>query len=163
MNEEEKEKESETCVNQQPNIIDELESYGNLQTLWHVNRDGDKHFVECPDCHTTDLNAVRLFGCKKCHTRFTVYAEDGIDSIRVYTQLSAIRSGGEPIKIVGKEKSTYFQQILYPRNYNKIEKIKQKWPEANIQIFVPDLRKNGMDAHSHEFYKRFVLLPLNRP
>ena len=59
--------------------ITELEGYGYLQTLWIVNRDGDRYYIECPDCHTTNLNNIRLFGCKSCHTRFTIYGEDGID------------------------------------------------------------------------------------
>ena len=119
--------EENTCSEPKKDIIEELKSYGNLQDLWYVNRDGDKFFIECPECHTTDLNAIRLFGCKSCHTRFHVYGEDGISSTCLYTQMSAARRyGKDPITVVSLQKNDYFKHILYGRNSNKKEEFKNR-------------------------------------
>lgn len=155
--------EETTCEQGRKEIIEELESYGNLQHFWYANRDGDKYFIECPECHQTNLNAIRLFGCTSCHTRFTVYPEDGISMTCLYTEMHSVRRcGKEPITVVSlNKKDAYFRQILYGRNSGKKEEIIEKCPGSEIKEFKPDLQKNGKDAHGHEPYKRYILIPID--
>lgn len=119
-------------------IVEELESYGHYQHLWIVNRDGDKFYIECPDCHNTDLTSKRIYGCTKCHTQFTVHPEDGTSYQTLITEMGPSR-GREEIKIIGKGQDSYFKQVLYPRNYSKIDEIKKSWPNAHITTLSNDL------------------------
>lgn len=144
---------------QKRTITEELEAYGNHQSLWYVNRDGDKCYIECPDCHNMDLTSLRVLGCSYCHTRFTVYPEDGIRYQSLVTEMGRCSAGGE-LRIVGKEKDAHFKQILYPRNYEKAAEIVQMWPHAEIVTLQRDLQKDGKDAHGHALYKKYVLIPI---
>ena len=114
-------------------IVEEIDGYSESQELMTVNRDGDKFYIECPECHSTDLDKQRIFGCKDCHTRFTVYLEDGFDSIDVDTDFGSLGSY-EGIKVValkGDDSGFGDYKVLHGRNQRDgvLEEIRKKYPK----------------------------------
>lgn len=143
-------------------VVKEIENYNHRATLLIVDRDGENFFIECPDCHSTDLNSMRLISCKKCHTHFTLYFEDGFKDQDVFTDGYPV-SDREKVKIIAlKGKNDYFKHILYPKydNDGDLKKLKDKYPEMRIITIYRDLH-NGKDAHQHQKYKKYALIPLN--
>ena len=151
----------ETSESHRKDINEELESYQNDQDLFVVNREGDKYYIECPECHSTNIQSRRFFSCCKCHTHFQAYLEDGFSIHRVLMQGGSINTN-EEIKLVYLKPSDYFCHIIYGRNDRPeiIDKIKAKHPEAKIVKIARDLRR-GKDAHGHSRYNRFVMIPLS--
>lgn len=155
----------ETCCEQQKPrlaIVDEVKGYSQTQTVHVVNRDGDLYFIECPECHTTDINAQRIFGCRKCHVRFCVYAEDGISSFCVQTESGTVTPFDKKIKILQLKKGDYFHKNHLPRNDGQMSTLKAAFPEMKVITLYRDFQKeSGKDAHGHERYRRYALIPLN--
>jgi hypothetical protein len=81
-------------------LAEELESYKNRQKIHAADRDGDLYVIECPDCGSTDLNVARFFGCKKCHTRFSVYTEDGLREFELETGFGEARVYDEGLNMI---------------------------------------------------------------
>ncbi len=160
-----KEGTTENCCEQQASRIDivtEVKGYHQTQHVYTVNRDGDLFFIECPECHTTDINAVRVFGCRKCHTRFSLYAEDGIDSLCVETESGTVTPSDNEIKLLQLKKGDYFLKNHLPRNDGQIATLKAAFPEMKVIKLHRDFnKKSGKDAHDHERYRRYALIPLN--
>ena len=155
--------ETETC-NSAPSktIAEELEGYGQQQKLIVVDRDGDRFYVECPSCHSTDLNTRRLLSCRSCHTHFQPYYEDGCDTFYVDTDSGTINGYGNEISIVELHKGAYFKKILHGRNNNQetLDELRKVYPDMKIIRLGRDLR-DGKDCHGHSEYKRFALIPLD--
>lgn len=147
-----------TC---QPGIVHELENYHYRQTLVTVNRDGDRYYVECPQCHSTDLNTQRITSCRRCHTHFTFHSEDGVANIKVQADFSSISAGGEVTLLQLGGSKDYFYRELLPRNSKCIDDLRQTYPNLKVTRLHRDLQEDGKDAHSHAPYKRFVLVPLD--
>jgi nitrate/TMAO reductase-like tetraheme cytochrome c subunit len=134
-----------------------------MQKLTIINRDGDNFFVECPNCHSTDLNGQRILSCRSCHTHFQPYYEDGCTTFNVETDHGTI-SANDVISVIGlKGKDDYFKKILHGRNdyEEKLNKLKEKYPNLKVIRIYRDLQKNGKDSHGHERYRRFALIPLD--
>jgi len=153
---------NEKCERSQHDVdvIKEIEDYNIPHKIHTVNRDGDKFFITCPECDNMDLTSLTVLGCKRCHTQFTLYFEDGYDTIDFDSA-----SIGNPsyfdnklklIELDGKKR-----KVLYGRNNQKIDDIKSKYPNAKIVTLCKDLQKDGKDAHGHGKYKRYALIPLN--
>lgn len=149
-------KETEQCKPQQT-IKEELGSYDEKHSLFVANRDGDLYYVECPECSGTDLTQFRLLGCKRCHTRFSVYFEDGFKSFEV--QADGNISSYDKLKLVqpDPQDSSYF--IWHGRNADRIEELKSHYPMAKVITLLKDY-KNGKDGHGHEEYSKYVLIPI---
>lgn len=143
-------------------IASELESYGQLQDLIIIDRDGDKFYVECPSCHSTELNTMRIVSCKHCHSHFVPYYEDGCSTLKIFTDMGSLGNYDE-LAVISLEKDSYFKHILHGRNDKKscIDKLKEKYPFMKIMRIRKDLGKDGKDAHGHSKYKRFALIPLD--
>lgn len=141
-------------------IVEELESYGRTQDLHIVNRDGDQFYIECPECHGTELTTSRTFGCKNCHTQFTLYLEDGYKSLRVLSEIGSVGSYDD-VKLINLRGNDYFNHELYGRNDHPhtIEEIKKTYPDAKVIRIGKDLH-DGKDAHGHAEYKKFVIIPV---
>ena len=152
----------ETTQGQRKSIVEEIEGYGNRQDLVVIDRDGDKYFAECPSCHSTDLNGQRLLSCRTCHTHFQPYYEDGVSFYRVDTEHGSI-SNNEEIKLIELKPDAYFKKILYGRNDypERLEELKEKYPNLKVLKIARDLQKDGKDAHGHHNYKRYALIPLD--
>ena len=142
-------------------VVSEIESYGQHQSILTVNRDGDKFYIECPECHSTDLNSKRIISCRSCHTHFSVYLEDGFRSISVLTSFGTIGSYKEAIKLMELKPGDYFKVNLLGRNESRLNKIKEKYPDMKVIKLYRDLQKNGKDAHDHAKYKRYAIIPLD--
>lgn len=153
------------CESSKPrkSIVEEVEDYSHGERLMIVNRDGDEYYIECPECHSSSLNAQHIFGCKKCFTRFQLYLEDGFSQEMVETEFNGISSGlnGE-IKVIELKPDAYFKKILYGRNDypETIDELREKYPDLKIKTYKRDLR-DGNDAHGHGKYKRYALIPLD--
>ncbi len=143
-------------------LIDEIEGYGQHQSIYAANRDGDLFYIECPSCHSTDLNTKRIMSCRKCHTHFSLYLEDGFQTFPAITQSGSINPlhGGNEIKLAKLKPGDYFLTNILGRNVTRIDELKAKYPDLKIVKLGRDL-SNGTDAHGHAEYKRFVLIPLD--
>lgn len=137
-------------------IIGELNSYGQHQALYVINRDGDLFYAQCPKCKSTDLKRRTFLGCKSCFTNFQPYYEDGLKYYPVLTEFSKL-SAGDKITLVRLK--AHFWNPIYGRNENSIKTIKEKVPDAKIITIPPDYR-NGKDAHGHSNYSKFLIIPL---
>lgn len=135
----------------------ELDSYGNSQTLHTVNRDGDHHFIECPECHSTDLKKRTLFACRDCMTHFSVHEEDGLSRFPLFTEMGSLKADKE-ITVVMMDGDDFFWYPIYGRNSGRIDELKEFNPQ--FRKIIKDLRK-GSDAHGHSRYKRFAIIPLD--
>jgi len=153
----------EATSSERKGIIEEIESYSHAQTLLAINRDGDKYYVECPSCNSTSLNKNTLLSCKTCHTHFQPYYEDGLISYNVDTESNGINGSMGEIKILEVKPDAYFKQILLGRNDypEHLEKLREKYPDMKVIKLSKDLQPDGKDAHGHEKYKRYALIPLD--
>lgn len=141
-------------------IVSEIEGYGQQQSISTVNRDGDLFYIECPECHSTDLNSKRIISCKSCHTHFSIYLEDGFKSISVLTEHGTIGNHKEVIKLMELKPGDYSKVNLLGRNEGRLNEIKEKYPDMKVIKLYKDLQKNGKDAHYHDEYKRYAIIPL---
>lgn len=143
-------------------LVEEIEGYGQHQDILTANRDGDLFYIECPTCHSTDLNTKRIVSCRDCHTHFSLYFEDGLKSFPTITQSGAIAPmhGGVEIKLLKLKPGDYFLTNVLGRNAAHIDELKTKYPDLKVVKLKRDLH-NGTDAHNHQQYKRFVLIPLD--
>lgn len=143
-------------------IVAEVKSYRQLQDVHAVNRDGDLYFIECPECHTTNVNALKLFGCKSCHTRFSLYGEDGFKSFRVESESGPVSAHSNRIHLLQLKTGDYFVKEHLPRNDGQLGELKKAFPEMKVIELSRDFRSDtGKDAHGHQRYKRYALIPLN--
>lgn len=141
-------------------LLEELKGYGHESTLWVVNRGGDLYFIECPACHSIEVDKEVLFGCRCCKGYFDVNPEDGFRAIRVLTDLGPVRSYDKKIKLIGLKQDPYAHQQVYGRNERKLKELLERCPEAKILIINRDLHA-GRDAHGHSRYNRYALIPLD--
>lgn len=144
-------------------IIKEIESYGQHQDVLTANRDGDLYYIECPSCHSTELNSKRLIACKNCHTHFSVYLEDGFRTFKVITNSGTVSGSDGEIKLLELKPGNYFKVELLGRNnkFSIISNLKKKYPDLKIVTLERDLGEDGKDAHGHSKYKRYALIPLD--
>jgi len=144
-------------------VVKEIEGYGQHQHIFTVNRDGDLYYIECPECHSTALTSKRLLGCKSCHTRFSLYFEDGFRSLSVITNSGTVSGSNGKIKLLELKPKAYFKSQLLGRNDNPkaMSDLKKKYPDLKVIILNKDLQKDGKDAHGHQQYKRYALIPLD--
>jgi len=140
-------------------LAQELEGYHSVQTLITVNRDGDWFYVECPRCHGTDLHRDWYVACRNCHTFFDLNPEDGLKTIQVANQYGHV-SAYEDIKLVKLDPNDDQYKIIYGRNKDRLQELKEKYPNLEIRIMERDLR-NGKDAHGHSQYHRYAVIPLD--
>ena len=150
----------EATTVKEKDIIEEIESYGQHQDIITANRDGDLFYVECPECHSTDLNAKRIIACRKCHTFFSVYFEDGFYRHSVLTEFGSINGYDNKITLLKLKPNDYFKTVLLPRNRKTLSRIKEKYPDLEVIVFYRDLH-DGKDAHGHQKYRRYALVPLD--
>ena len=153
--------EETTSSAKRESLVEEIEKYGNQQNLICANRDGDLYFIECPKCHSTDLNTQRLIGCRYCHTRFSLYFEDGMRIFHLDNEMGTASPSNGRIKIIELKKDDYFSKILLPRNEKRLNELKEKYPDFKVIILNKDLRKDGKDAHGHHKYESFALVPID--
>ena len=137
-------------------ISKELEGYKNNTSLHVVNRDGDLFYIECPNCHNTELISRRFFGCKHCMENFSVYCEDGLKYYSINSDFGSL-SSGDTIKLIRLKRNDYFCVPLYGRNEKRIEELKKEYPDMEIINLYRDLQNDNKDAHSHCEYKRFTI------
>jgi len=145
-------------------IADELGRYGQSQEMSVVNRDGDRYYVECPGCGSTDLKPRRFLACRDCQTCFFVYTEDGLTTYDVLAESKGVRGYGETIRLVKLETNNDFYKVWLPRNIGRFKELQERYPDARVVTLSRDLEKKdgkAMDAHGHEIYRRFVMIPLD--
>jgi len=154
---------NEESTKQDLDIIKEIEGYGQHQDISVVNRDGDLYYIECPECHSTDLTARRLLTCRDCHTTFNLYFEDGYQRFSVITNFGRVDGYNGKMKLMELKPNAYFKTQLLGRNdkATALNEIKKKYPDMKIITLYRDLSKNGKDAHDHAKYKRYALIPLD--
>ena len=151
----------EATQSSRPSLAEELSGYKHTVTLHMADRDGDRYYVECPECHSMrDIRAKRIMACGSCFTHFNLYFEDGHRRIDLTTQDPWI-SGGDEIKVLwtkGKREGTPY--ILYGRNNhkNRLDKLRETYPDMYIETIERDLH-GGMDAHGHERYTTYDVKP----
>ena len=148
----------------QHDVVAEIEGYGNQESIVAINRDGDLFFVECPVCHSTDIQSRRILACRSCHEHFMPYYEDGCQTINVDNEFGSVRPNSEgKVCLIELKKNDYFKKVLLGRNDKPevLAKIKAKYPEMRVLRLPADLQKNGKDAHGHKSYKRYALIPLD--
>ncbi len=141
-------------------IVAEVQEYKQKQDVHAVNRDGDLYFIECPECHTTDVNMLKMFGCRKCHTRFSVYPEDGFKWFCVETEFGDVHAFDNTIKLLQLRPDDYFLKDLLPRNSGQLKELRKAFPNMKVIELSRDLHE-GKDAHGHQKYKKYALIPLN--
>jgi hypothetical protein len=152
----------EQSSRQPVDIVAEVKGYRQTQYVHAVNRDGDMHFIECPECHTTNVNSLRLFGCKKCHTRFSLYGEDGFQTYCVESESGTVNPFDKKITLLRLKSNDWFLKNHLPRNDGTLDDLKKEFPDMKVIKLYQDLdRISGKDAHGHEKYKRYALIPLN--
>ena len=127
-----------------------------------VNRDGDKYYIECPKCHGLELASRRMFSCKGCFTHFELYLEDGYVRKSVDVESGSLNAYSDEISYIELEPDDYFAKVLYGRNDHEkpLKELMEKYPDMKICRIKKDLR-NGKDAHGHEKYERFAIIPLD--
>ncbi len=136
-----------------------LEGYGHHTSIHYVSRDGDKHFIECPECHSTELNVIKIMRCKCCHTSFSLNFEDGFYNQSVITDMGSV-SSQEEVKLIALDKDKdYFKHIVHPK-FQDVD-FKKHFPNSEVLILRRDLQTNGKDAHDHAKYKRYAIIPLD--
>ena len=145
----------------QKDIVTEIENYGHHQEILAVDRDGDLFYIECPNCHSTDLNTKSLIACRKCHTFFNIYFEDGFHKYTVFTDFGEINGYDNKIKLIQLKPKDYFKFKLHGKNENKLSKLKEKYPDMKVITLYRDLGDDGMDAHRHEKYRKYAIIPLD--
>lgn len=137
----------------------ELEGYKKEHTLLAADRDGDLYFIECPECHSLDIHTIRLFACRCCHTFFKVYTEDGLRVLTVENDFGSIGSYGNELKLLKLSPEADTHKILFGRNEHRLSELKEKYPKMKVVTLERDLH-GGHDAHGHEKYKKYALIPL---
>ena len=118
-----------------------------------ANRDGDLFYIECPDCHCVDLKAKRMMMCRECGQHFSLYFEDGHKSFDI-KKLGKTFSGDKEFDIIKLDSNDWHWYVPYPRH--NVESMQP----AEIKILRRDLN-GGEDAHGHERYRRYALIPLD--
>jgi hypothetical protein len=148
----------QTTINQET-FKEEIDRYGQHQNIITANRDGDLFYIECPECHSTDLNSNRLICCRNCHTFFSLYFEDGFKVFWTETNNGTIHGYDNKIKLIQLKKNDVFLKYLMPRNEHRIEELKKDYPDLKVITLMRDF-KDGTDGHKHEKYKKYALIPL---
>ncbi|KKN07042.1 hypothetical protein LCGC14_1071210 [marine sediment metagenome] len=130
-----------------------IRSGRELLNVCCANRDGDLHYIECPECSCVDLKPKRIMMCKDCGQHFSLYFEDGFKSFDVKKFWHTFDKEKQ-VKIIHLQSNDMEWHVPYPRH--DIDSMEP----AEIKILYKDL-KNGKDGHGHQRYRKFALIPLD--
>ena len=170
----------DTCENANTyrprDLIEELESYKHTNRVELVDRDGDLHYINCPECDNHSVRSKKLYMCLHCGMHFSLYLEDGSRYIEINDQYGSVSGHGKEMVVLSfsGEFKTHSDDvvIIYPRHfinneYNDkgiLEIVREKYPNAQMKTQYRDLnRRTGKDAHSHEYYTQYSLTPVMTP
>jgi len=142
-----------TCC-REVSVLSELEE---KQDLYCINRDGDLHYVECPECYSTDLKKPHLFLCRNCGINFDVSKEDGVKRLAYIKVNYSIKKGKPKLKIIVDKRGRYY--LPFERQVEQL--IEELGEEYDKTILVSkDLRENGKDAHGHAKYQKYLVIKI---
>lgn len=141
----------EASSNKDRNIIPQLDE---RQDIFCANRDGDLYYIECPECHSTDINRPHMFMCRDCGTFFDLYKEDGIKSY-FGVKVNWTIKDYEKMTIITDDRGIYYSPFERQQAQLKKELGASFKREETI---CRDLRKNGKDAHGHQKYQKFLVI-----
>ena len=142
----------ESSSNEGQNIIPQLDEQ---QNIFCANRDGDLYYIECPECHSTDLKRPHMFMCRDCGTFFYLYTEDGIKNYWWVRVNHTIRNQDKEIIIMTDERGRHYSPFERQQ-----EQLKKELGDSlkRTEIIYRDLRENGKDAHRHQKYQKFLVI-----